>query len=253
MIPADDELRALFREGTTPASRDACISSEQIAALALEGTSSEAVTRHVALCAACAGEVRAVAAAAPPAAMPRHVAAARTSILQPMLIAALLVITIALGAWVWMLRDDTRDLERRLVVAERTTVPARRAPAVIAAPPVQTPQAYINVPIIDLEPAGTLRGASAAPAVQLPSAGAYTLILYIDPQRQHDDYEIAIVDRLDKPVWQTRGLRRSPRDTFTLMIERDLLAAGSYRVDLRGVDGNAITLLHSYDIRVPQR
>jgi|SRR5687768_2334970 len=258
MIPADDELRAVFREGTTPSSRDACVTSEQIAALALEGKGSESVTRHIALCAACADEVRAVELAARSTVRPREVAVSSESILQPLLIAALLVITIALGGWVWVLRDAARDLEGRLVVAQRTVaqqsiVPDQPRSAAIVAAPIDTPRAHINVPVVDLEPAGTLRGAAGAAVIELPSAAAYTLILYIDPQRQHDDYEIVIVDRQDKPVWQSRGFRRSPRDTFTLTIERKLLSAGFYRVELRAIDGDITTPLHSYNIRIPER
>jgi hypothetical protein len=113
----------------------------------------------------------------------------------------------------------------------------------------------LNAPIIQLEPQSSVRGQpSAETVIEVPSgASLFTLVLNVAGQQSHSSYALEILDQSGKIIWQGRGLRRSPYNTFTVALARRLLPAGQYHIKLYGLDGNRREIVEDFAVRVQYR
>lgn len=250
-MTSNDDLMRTYRAATVPPGRASCPDSGVLVEVALGGRVDEAAVTHMSDCSACAEEVLAIRDAAPATARGSREAAGAP--LSRMAVAALVVLTLGLGGWSLVLLDRTRGLEARLAATPIGTKPApvqslAFEPAVASNPPI----AYINIPIIDLEPPGEVaRGSVSTAAVDLPPAAAYSFVLSIDPEPEHEDFAIEVLGPGGDVMWESRGLRRSANDTFTLVLERRLFASGVHRINLLGLDGPSRKRIASYPVRIP--
>lgn len=253
-MPSNDDLMRTYRAATEPPGRASCPDTGLLVEMALGGRVDEAVVTHMSDCSACAEEVLAIREAAPATARGRRETAAAP--LSRMAVAALVLLTLGLGGWSLVLLDRTRGLEARLAATPIGAKPEPVQslpfePAVAGSPPI----AYINTPIIDLEPPGGAARGSAVilPAVELPAADAYSFVLSIDPEPEHKDFAIEVVGPGGEVVWESRGLRRSADDTFTFVLERRLFSSGVHRIELLGLDGSSRKRIASHPVRIPAR
>jgi hypothetical protein len=162
--------------------------------------------------------------------------------------AVLAVVTIgALAWWNLSLRRANARLETTLARASDTeTAELRRRLAEASAP-------QLNVPLVSLEPDALRSEPGAATVVLPPDASLLTIVLNTADDRDYQDHELKILDGRGSLVWSGRGLRKSPRNTFTLSVPKDVLGVGEYRLELIGLrDGQAGTT-QAYQLHVTER
>jgi hypothetical protein len=193
--------------------------------------------------------------------------------------ASLLMISLGLGAWNWLLRRDYRqqaarfyeqlaerdhaataltnaltqarqqqeDAARRSAQSEQEIAQLRRTVAELSQP-------QINIPISDLQPRELLRGQRAASAVQMiavPSgSNFFTLVLNTLDQPSYADYELEISDQRGNSLWHQSGLRENAFNNFTVMLPRQLFPAGPYRIRLYGLRASRRHLVEEYTVRI---
>jgi hypothetical protein len=75
------------------------------------------------------------------------------------------------------------------------------------------------------------------------------VILNLDGGAKYDDYALDVVDGNARVVSTTRGLTRSPNDTFTVLLSQ--LPKSRYELKLYGLRGESRTLMESYPIEIP--
>ena len=108
---------------------------------------------------------------------------------------------------------------------------------------VELSQPAVRVAVSDLEPQAIIgdRAATAPESTEVPAWAERTLlILNLFEPRSYSSYQVEIFrqDAAGGPrVWSSRELRRSPNGSFVLEIPRSFLPAGSYRIELSGIDG----------------
>lgn len=139
------------------------------------------------------------------------------------LAAMLLISTMALSGWVAHLRDQVDDLA--------------------------SPQ--LNAPILDLQPAGSTRGAG--PGVQTVPADArlFTVILNPAGRPAFAEYELEIVDAAGDVLRRDGGLKPNPFGSFSATLSRGLLGPGDFRVRLVGIDsGGGRQTVEEYALRI---
>jgi hypothetical protein len=142
---------------------------------------------------------------------------------------------------------------RRQLEAERTratSLEAEVAAARAAGGPVGEPQ--INVPVIDLEPLGSLRSESGqSRSIELPAnVTLVTLILTASNPEPEVEYALEIRDGADRVTWQGSGLRRSPLRTFSVALPAKLLPAGDARLRLYALRDRQRQLVDQYSVRI---
>jgi hypothetical protein len=285
-----DDLRDLHQRATRRgAAGSACPSGEvlvDVAAGSLSADHRDKLADHLVTCADCAEEYRVLRAieterrrqASGGVAVGSSGNRAWWGLGSPqwLALAALFVATVGLGAWVWLLRHDNQRL-RLLVAAVQTSPPAgqtagdqgreRALSARVAeyegelarlrksVDTLSAPQ--LNTPIIDLEPPDALRSAPSGQTVQIvelsAGAAAFTAILHVPGAATHQDYGVTITNVRGQEAWRGRGLRRTPFDTFTLTIGRDLIPPGTYRVRIAGIDQQRERPLQEYTLRIIHR
>jgi hypothetical protein len=74
--------------------------------------------------------------------------------------------------------------------------------------------------------------------------------LNVAGEQSHSSYALEILDQSGKIVWQGRGLRRSPYNTFTVALARRSLPAGQYHIKLYGLGGNRRAIVEDFAVRV---
>lgn len=156
------------------------------------------------------------------------------------------------------LAETRRELEeaaRRSGQYEAQIAELRQRVDQLAQSPPAASRPEINVPIIDLDPRGSLRGqGGGAKTVQVPaSAGLFTCVLNVSGQPSFPDYVLEVRDRHGKLVWRGQGLRRSPYNTFTVALPRSLFPAGQYQLRLYGLRGQRRELVEEYVVRIVYR
>lgn len=157
------------------------------------------------------------------------------------------------------LEETRRQLEEtiRLYEQEKASRPSgqseiaelRRAVEELSRP-------QLNIPIVNLEPQASLRGQTSEKSalIEVPStANVFTLVLNIAGQQNHPAYALEIVDQSGKLIWQGRGLRKSPYNTFTVALARRLLPAGGYRIRVYGLSASQKQLVEDYSMRIEYR
>lgn len=188
----------------------------------------------------------------------RAIAPARRSYPLALAAAALLGVGLAL-AWALALRADNRRLAAQL---EERTRPAAAAPAptpssdrsALEALQARLDQALmptLNVPIVDLLPRDTTRGAATQTLARVPAgAGAATFIITPATTPAPRDHVLEIVGPSGNVLWRGQGLRANNEQTFTVTVPRARLATGICRVRLLVAGDDAGPAIAEYAVRV---
>jgi hypothetical protein len=146
--------------------------------------------------------------------------------LLPAAAAALLLVSVGLSFWV-------RSLYERLEERSR-------------------PAAHVF--LVDLVPAGgqTVRDRDPEAVVEVPEwADRMVFILNLFSVRSHRSYQVEILPAAGRdgdPLWREEGLQPTPDRNFVVQVPREFLPAGSYRVELFGVDGEERTRVAEYPL-----
>ena len=116
------------------------------------------------------------------------------------------------------------------------------------APPGPQP-APRNPFVFDLVPDGEdrVRDAAALAEVEVP-AGMDTLVprLNLGDQTPYGGYRAEIVNDAGATVWSQGALRRQPAGEFVVLVDRDDLPAGTYRLSVIGLEADRETVLATY-------
>jgi hypothetical protein len=269
----EGELSRLYQEQTAPTggNRGTCISKEvlaQAAAGQLSRSERERIADHLAVCSECALEyrvARSLRSWSEDASRELPRTGDRKSwfsyIWQPAPIlsavaASLLVVSMVLGAWVFSLQREARSLRsgqiaernRRLEETRREKQNAGQL-SELRQEVAELSRPQLNVPIVDLDPRDSTRGAAAQGPriISIPAtANVFTLILNVEGQPSFSDYSLEIADSSGTVIWAGGGLQKSPSDTFTVAIPRRLLYAGRYQIKLYGARGDRKELIEDY-------
>jgi hypothetical protein len=193
--------------------------------------------------------------------------------------ASLLIVSLALGAWILSLRAENQRIAARLseevIEQDQTTQSLEEARHQLEEAKYRLEQKgdsssgseqiaelrrsleelsrpHINVPIVELEPQGSRRGEpSATVTIAVPSgATLFTLVLNVAGEQSYPGYALEIADRGGRLVWSGRGLQKSPQNTFTVALPRRLFPAGQYRIKLYGFNSNRRELIEDYPVRI---
>jgi hypothetical protein len=185
--------------------------------------------------------------------------------------ASLLMISLALSAWIVSLRQQSQRLAADLAEQNQALTQARqqleetsrrsgRDEAEIAQlrqSVDELSQPQINVPIEELPSQGMIRrsGGSAVRTILVPSDATFlNLILNVDDPGPYADYALELWNQQGQTIWSERGLRKNPDDnTFTVALPRRLLTAGQYRLRLYGVRAGQQSLIEEYKLRIQYR
>jgi hypothetical protein len=113
----------------------------------------------------------------------------------------------------------------------------------------------LNVPIVNLDPQGDTRGGQqTAASIELQKgANLFTLVLNVTGEAAHENYALEILDQRGKRIWHGKGLRRSPYNTYTVVLSRRLLPAGQYRLKLYGLTRNDRELIEDYAVKISDK
>jgi len=98
---------------------------------------------------------------------------------------------------------------------------------------------HLNVTIAELAPVGDEEESLRAPTASVelpPESEELLLILSLPETRPFASYTAEIHDREGRRLWSGEGLRLTPLGTFQLSFPRDAFAAGTYRIDVFGVE-----------------
>lgn len=270
MTENDDRLREIYQLGHAPGEdRSRCPSPDALArAVAGEASAEDrmAIARHLMSCSACSGEFRDA------TQLRERTQASRSWNIRPFaraaLAAAALLLLLIGGGWSLSLLRENRDLSSELArsrqprpvpvmtdgseIRELREESARQRERIArleqAASRPDMPS--VNVPVIDLDPSGVLRGESRGEReIVFPSgATVATLILNTRVSARYDNYGVTMSDRAGKVLWTSAGLIRSPDDTFTISIPK--LPDGRYTLSLAGVRGSKQIRMENYVIRI---
>jgi hypothetical protein len=187
-------------------------------------------------------------------------------------LAALLLISLALGLWLVLLRqgndreiarlnremaerdralasvkeslDETRrrlDETIRRYEQEKSAGDSKRYDDEIArlrqtVTELSRPQ--LDAPIEDLYPSDQTRGNTTGDPARIeapPTANIITLILNITGQPSHSTYAVEILDSNGKQVWRGQRERKGPDHAVNLTLARQMIPAGRYLIKLYGL------------------
>jgi hypothetical protein len=187
-------------------------------------------------------------------------------------IAALFLISLALGLWIVLLRqgndreiarlnrelierdralasvkeslDETRqrlDETIRRSDQEKSAGDSKRYEDEIArlrqtVSELSRPQ--LDAPIVDLDPSDQTRGNTTVGPARIeapPTANIITLILNITGQPSHSTYAVEILDSKGKQVWRGIRARKEPDNTVNLTLARRMIPSGRYLIKLYGL------------------
>jgi hypothetical protein len=269
MRATDDDVRAaLGRAGTRRAARRAECPAPDVLANAAEGRPGNppaGIADHVAGCDDCAFEFRlasalrpwAEGAAATVSRPARHVPR-----VLPLTLAASVVISLGLSAWILALQQQRVRLEARLADARQSV---ERAPAGTGSPaPASSPpkvaggvttglaQPHVGVPLVDLFPREAARGPEAAATVDPARSPLVVVILNVRHHEPAARYAVDIADESGAPVWNADGVRPGA-EPVTLAIPTHLLSRGAYRIRLHRVRDAGRALVEEYELKVLAR
>jgi hypothetical protein len=187
-------------------------------------------------------------------------------------LAALLLISLALGLWLVLLRqgndreiarlnremaerdralasvkeslDETRrrlDETVRRSEQEKSAGDSKRYEDEIArlrqtVTELSRPQ--LDAPIVDLDPSDQTRGNTTGDTARIeapPTANIITLILNFTGQPSHSVYAVEILDSNGKQVWRGQRALNGPDHAVNLTIARRMIPAGRYLIKLYGL------------------
>jgi hypothetical protein len=283
------ELSRLYRNHTRPAAgnRDACLSDAMLVRVSA-GKMTELergpVAGHLATCSDCASEYRLLrslrslpAQTAPPVADSeaqgnvRIFSGAesrghwfpwirRTASLVPAIGASLLIVVLALGAWVLSLQRESRQLIAQIDARDQTMKDTQRQLSEAASQIAQLgrevdafSQPQLNAPVKDLDPQDSVRRDLTQPSrtILIPAeTTVFTLVLNVAGQPSFPDYSLEILGPSGASIWNGRGLSKSAFDTFTVAVSHSLLVGGQYHFKLYGLRDSRRTLIEDYRVTI---
>jgi hypothetical protein len=187
-------------------------------------------------------------------------------------LAALLLISLALGLWLVLLRQGNdreiarlnRELARRdqaLASAKESLDETRRRLdetvrrseqeksagdpkryedeiARLRQTVTELSRPQLDAPIVDLDPSDQTRGNTTGDADRIeapPTANLITLILNITGQPSHSAYAVEILDTNGKQVWRGQRARKGLDHSVNLTLARRAIPAGRYLIKLYGL------------------
>ena len=107
-----------------------------------------------------------------------------------------------------------------------------------------------NMVIADLRPGARERSSGGVDAtVDLPAEAGVTLVLHLEDEVDHPDYELRVADAAGAEIHRIGGLEISDVGNFRLGLPPGALAAGSYELRLFGLGQDGEHLLETYPIR----
>jgi hypothetical protein len=208
----------------------------------LAPTEREHLADHVLSCAECARLYRAVAQVrngavdfdpgAPHQSGRRILPVWRRASLPRALAASLAIVATGLLAWNLRLQQRTTELQTEVDRARQRAA----APPITAAPPSSPqPQAYVNVPIIDLQPPSRVRGESpSSHVIRLePDTSLLTLIVNTDGPRGAPDYTLDLLEPSGVTAWTHAGIRPGADGILSVALPAPLVRAGEFTFVLR--------------------
>ena len=109
-----------------------------------------------------------------------------------------------------------------------------------------------NVHVAELTPLGS-SAVRSEQVIRVPAGmRSVLLLLALADLRAFDEYRLTV--RRDGPegevAWEREGLVRGPQGDFSVLVPRDALPAGRYRLVLEGVTGEGSETLAQYDLRI---
>jgi hypothetical protein len=285
----NEELSRLYREQTrrSAAGRDGCLSDEMmVRASAGEMIEAERgrVAEHLSTCSDCAMEYRLIhslrswqpqtdSAGTDPErqgkmrvlpvaetrgrwfASMRHAAPLVSAIA-----ASLLIVSLALSAWVVSLHRESQRLSAQIDARDRAIRDALGRLSESATQISQLRrnvdaflQPQLNAPVIDLDPRDSVRGAftQTSRMVLIPAkTNVFTLILNVAGQPSFPDYSLEVLGSTGDLIWSGKGLQKSHFDTFTVAVPRSLLTGSEYQFRLYGLRGDKRELIENYRVRI---
>lgn len=158
-------------------------------------------------------------------------------------IAAMLAVSVGLGGWALLLRQDKLALEERVprlqqelrdasaqTLAARSEAETRRAAN-------ERGHAQLNVSVIDLEPVATLRSqASAERTFEVTGNDErVTLILAASGGTVGETRDLQLLNEAGTVVWTAGGLRLGALRTFNLLVPVSVLPNGTATIRLSSV------------------
>lgn len=281
-----EQLNEAYREESSRSQQRAasCLSPDSLACLATGDMSTrerERAVDHLLVCADCADELRAAremahwaketAAAARPeprqrtTGTPAVLGSIAAFIARPLFLqaAAAILLVVASGLLIDLLlvRSEARrsvarleDSMHRDAQGYESQIAELRRKLPGEAPEGDRSQPYVNVPIVDLDPRDFVRGEAAPKKLDLtPSATLVTFILNVEEAPTGSELTIEISDGNGGTLWQGRGLKPSPEQTFTITVPTRLLPAGLCRFKLFSTSGERRRLVQEYALQVVYR
>ena len=270
------ELQDLYRRSTATRDRAQCLDSDTMMRLS-EGELDPATTRsaadHLAGCSDCAAEYSlldplrrwADGATAPfeTNERVRELRPASRAAWPSALAAAAILAVVGLSATSFLQWRRAGDLADQLSGSLRQEAAlrserdaARHHASELSRSVDELSRPQINVPIIDLDAVGPLRGGAtpAAKAIEVPpGATRFDIVLYVSDSTNYERYDIEIRGADEVVIWRAEGLRRSGFDTFTIGLPARMFPAGKYHLMLIGHTGNESRTVQRYDIQILYR
>ena len=113
-------------------------------------------------------------------------------------------------------------------------------------------QPLANVPIFELEPRGSTRsvGTDSVTLEAAPDTRLITVILHVNEPPSSGAYSLEVLDRVGRPIWVSRGLRKNRFDNFTVALPRQAFPAGHYRLRLYTLRAGSRELVEEYAIHL---
>jgi hypothetical protein len=169
-------------------------------------------------------------------------------------LAAVLLISVTLGVRLDRVMDENARLAADAASGEqarRERDDARRQSLELRSALDRASEPQVNVPIVNLEPAGGLRGEGAVLTPVVPrQAQTVTLVLHVAEDRPGRAHAVEIRDARRRAIWEGAGLVKTDYGAFTVSVPLRLLPAGDYEVRLLATDRGQSTPIETYAFRV---
>jgi anti-sigma factor RsiW len=299
----ESELRALWQQHTARSntSSGVCLSEELLLRAGLDELTvaeRQQLAAHLSGCADCAEEYRLARAAQAWARETAGAVAPKVESRAPQtaggwrdwlflpawlspqsltLVAILLLATLGLGGWLYVLSRQQQSLQAQLQMerAEAARVPVLQEQLVQLQQQNQTSQTtlaaentrltqelaaltqpQLEVPIIDVDPASLTRGSGGANRevvvkIDVPAtASLFTVILHLSGERKEAALLVELMERKSNQVLWHEQPQKSAAPNLTLTLAKQRYPAGQYRIRVSAVNGLRKTLLDYYDIQV---
>ena len=169
-------------------------------------------------------------------------------------LAAVLLMSLTLGVRLDRVTDENARLAADAAAGQqalRDRDDARRQNGELRAALDRASQPQVNAPIVNLEPAGGLRGEGALVTPVVPQQALnVTLVLHVAEDRGRQGHAVEIRDAQGKVLWQGAGLVKTDYGAFTVAVPLRLLPPGDYQVRLLAAGTDKPATVETYAFRV---